>query len=236
MERSFRATPCDVIPDEDRQELKPQGCDTAPSSGQSAAAKSWRRRNGMCVRVLPGRAGGTPPDALVAGKATRTVRRGETRHRPTSPRHTGVSRNRSRYPPLAKTAIVTSTHLVMTSTSGYIHPHDFGRPIPTLHRASFHHPRSSAALPCTMIASDQASYKAISRVRSNSGEGKSPLPLTTVKSQSSAQFASIAEAITSASVERSVPSWGSSFRVTSPEPSRTSRVLASLSSCGAASH
>ena len=72
--------------------------------------------------------------------------------------------------------------------------------------------------------------KAISRVRSNSGEGKSPLPLTTVKSQSSAQFASIAEAITSASVERSVPSWGSSFRVTSPEPSRTSRVLASLSS------
>ena len=82
-----------------------------------------------------------------------------------------------------------------------------------------------------VVYHDRISYiKAISRVRSNSGEGKSPLPLTTVKSQSSAQFASIAEAITSASVERSVPSWGSSFRVTSPEPSRTSRVLASLSS------
>ena len=217
---------------------------TRRRSGQSAASKSWRRRkrNPECAfGVLPGRAGGTPPDALVAGKATRTVQARRNAPPPdVATPHRGVSRNRSRYPPLAKTAIVTSTHLVMTSTSGHIHPHDFGRPIPTLHRASFHHPRSSAALPCTMIvtmiASDQASYKAISRVRSKSGEGKSPLPLTTVKSQSSAQFASIAEAITSASVERSVPSWGSSFRVTSPEPSRTSRVLASLSSCGAASH
>ena len=82
----LRATPCDVIPDEDRQELKPQGCDTAPSSGQSAASKSWRRRKrnvrSGCYRAEP-----AAPHRMPSSRAKRRGRSGEAKRATARRRH-----------------------------------------------------------------------------------------------------------------------------------------------------
>ena len=194
----------------------PRACHRLRRLGCAAlvARPKWRRGGGGCARGHPcwgcARTEGQ-------ARAVEAVDRVDSRYQYPNTRSKKLSGNR-------KKCMKYNYRLQHIS---YTRP-DFHARSPAC--ASFHDPRSTA----TRYA--KSYIKAISRVRSNSGEGKSPLPLTTVKSQSSAQFASIAEAITSASVERSVPSWGSSFRVTSPEPSRTSRVLASLSSCGAASH